>query len=277
MTQAEAHGGGYVPIVFHNICAACDQYSTTQANLEAFLTWLQPRSATGTTVKTVSQVIGGAVKPLDTTAPASTITCNTVVCAGTYYNAPVSVALAATDAGSGVAAIRYTTDGTNPTTASTAYTAPISVAATTTLKFSAWDYAGNQEAVKTQLVQVDTVAPTSSIACNGAACHAAPYAAPTSVTLSSVDAGGSGIASIRYTTNGTDPTVSSAIYSAPLALGGHDHRQVPRLRRCGQRGSDQDAGCQRRHQCAGLFHRMQRRSVRHRLAQRTGADLARRE
>src|SRR5262249_1744196 len=52
VTQAELGGGGWVQIVFHHICDACDQYSITQPTLQAFLDWLQPRAASGTVVKT---------------------------------------------------------------------------------------------------------------------------------------------------------------------------------------------------------------------------------
>src|SRR5207244_5341 len=52
----------------------------------------------------------------DATAPVSTATCGGVACsAGWYTTSPVSVALAATDGGSGLDVIRFTTDGTTPT------------------------------------------------------------------------------------------------------------------------------------------------------------------
>ena len=54
---------------------------------------------------------------------------------GTYYSAQ-SVSLASTNTD---AKIYYTTDGTAPTSASTLYTAPIAVAATTTIKAIAYD------------------------------------------------------------------------------------------------------------------------------------------
>ena len=154
VTQAENNGGGYVPIVFHNICNACDTYSTTQATLQSFIDWLKVRGP-NTTVQTVHQVMTGALKPLDTTPATSTIACNGAACTTNYYNTAVSVALAAADTESGVASIHYTTDGvTDPTnTPGTLYTAPISVSATTTIKYRAYDYAGNAEAVQTQLVK----------------------------------------------------------------------------------------------------------------------------
>jgi peptidoglycan/xylan/chitin deacetylase (PgdA/CDA1 family) len=63
VTAAEQHGGGWVQLVFHHICASCDAYSITAANFQALLDWLQPRAANGTTVETTAQVIGGPVNP----------------------------------------------------------------------------------------------------------------------------------------------------------------------------------------------------------------------
>jgi peptidoglycan/xylan/chitin deacetylase (PgdA/CDA1 family) len=55
VTRAEAHGGGWVPIVFHHICDGCDPegYSTSPSVLSAFLAWLAPRSSVGTYVRTM--------------------------------------------------------------------------------------------------------------------------------------------------------------------------------------------------------------------------------
>ncbi|MDP9204063.1 MAG: chitobiase/beta-hexosaminidase C-terminal domain-containing protein, partial [Gemmatimonadota bacterium] len=127
------------------------------------------------------------------------------------------VSLSASDTGSGVAAIRYTTNGSDPTASSTLYSGPFSVSATTTVKFRAWDVAGNVEATKTQLIRIDSTAPTSSIACNSVVCSGNWYSASVSVSLLATDLG-SGVATIRYTTNGTDPTVSSTLYTGPITV-----------------------------------------------------------
>ena len=63
VTQAEQNGGGWVQIVFHQICDGCGIYGVTADELSQFLDWLAPRAADGTTTATVSQVIGGGVKP----------------------------------------------------------------------------------------------------------------------------------------------------------------------------------------------------------------------
>jgi peptidoglycan/xylan/chitin deacetylase (PgdA/CDA1 family) len=213
VTRAESTGGGWVTFVFHNFCDGCDPsgYSTSPAILSAFMDWLAPRAATGTYVRTVRDVVS------DATAPASSIACNGAVCSSSAYAPPVSVSLSATDAGSGVAAIRYTTDGSTPSATSSLYTAPFSVSTTTTVKYRAWDVDGNVEATESQLIQMDTTPPTSSIACNGAACSSSVYAAPVSVSLSATDAG-SGVAAIRYTTDGSTPTASSSLYTAPFSV-----------------------------------------------------------
>jgi hypothetical protein len=116
--------------------------------------------------------------------------------------------------GSGCAATYYATDGSEPTTGSTRYTAPIAVSATTPLKFFSVDGAGNAEAVKTEQYTFDTSAPTVSASPRGGT-----YGSAQTVSLSCDDAGGTGCAAIRYTTDGSAPTVSSPVYSAPLVVG----------------------------------------------------------
>jgi peptidoglycan/xylan/chitin deacetylase (PgdA/CDA1 family) len=220
VTSAEATGG-WITFVFHHICNGCDSYAVTPSDLQTFLDWLRPRSADGTVVKTVREVVGGSVQPPptvdDQTAPTSSITCNGGACSNSYAN-PVSVSLSASDSGTGVSVIRYTTDGSDPTAFSPVYSAPFAVNSTTTVKYRAWDNAGNIEATKSALVSVDAVAPISSIACNGAACSSSTYSGSVSVTLAATDTGGSGVAAIRYTTDGSDPTETSTLYSGAFTV-----------------------------------------------------------
>jgi peptidoglycan/xylan/chitin deacetylase (PgdA/CDA1 family) len=61
--SAEQNGSGWVQVVIHNVCNGCNSDAMSPATLSSFLDWLQPRAANGTVVKTVQQVIGGAVKP----------------------------------------------------------------------------------------------------------------------------------------------------------------------------------------------------------------------
>src|SRR5207237_7193891 len=73
-------------------------------------------------------------------APSSTRKSNGATCSsGWYASTPVSVSLAATDSGSGVDRILYSTDGSAP---SLVYSGPIQVATTSTVKFAAVDKVG---------------------------------------------------------------------------------------------------------------------------------------
>ncbi|WP_433229417.1 polysaccharide deacetylase family protein [Actinomadura formosensis] len=64
VTQAETHGGGWVQLVIHHVCNGCENtYAISPSTLSSFLDWLAPRSANGTQVKTVDQVIGGSLQP----------------------------------------------------------------------------------------------------------------------------------------------------------------------------------------------------------------------
>jgi peptidoglycan/xylan/chitin deacetylase (PgdA/CDA1 family) len=159
VTQAEANGGGWVILLIHSVCDACDNESVRLDQLTAFMDWLQPRAATtGTVVQTVGQVMSGVGAPppvADTTPPVTGITCNGTACAKNGYRSAVTVTLSATDAGSGVASTRYTTDGSTPTaTNGSTYTGPFTVSATTTVTFYSTDNAGNPEAVKSQQIKI---------------------------------------------------------------------------------------------------------------------------
>jgi peptidoglycan/xylan/chitin deacetylase (PgdA/CDA1 family) len=160
---------------------------------------------------------------IDTVAPSTTITCKGAPCTTGFYSSAVGVTLTATDnaGGSGIGATYYTTDGTDPSpTNGAAYLGIFSVTTTTTLKFRSIDNAGNAEAVNTTLIQIDTVAPTTSISCNGTQCAAGFYHAAVSVALAAVDnAAGSGVAATYYTTDGTDPsTTNGTAYSTPFSV-----------------------------------------------------------
>ena len=61
VTQAENNGGGWVPLVFHQVCSGsgCSQYSVTAATLDAFVVWLKARETNSTYIRTVHQVMSG--------------------------------------------------------------------------------------------------------------------------------------------------------------------------------------------------------------------------
>jgi peptidoglycan/xylan/chitin deacetylase (PgdA/CDA1 family) len=64
----------------------------------------------------------------------------------------------------------------------------------------------------------DTTAPVTAITCNATSCANSWYRAGVTVALSAADAG-SGVASTRYTLDGTDPTLSNGItYTGPFTV-----------------------------------------------------------
>ena len=90
---------------------------------------------------------------IDTVAPSSMIRCNGTTCTASFYVAAVSVTLTASDVGgSGVSQIVYTTDGSDPSQSNgTAYSNPFTLSSTTTVKYRAYDNAGNAEPINSAL------------------------------------------------------------------------------------------------------------------------------
>jgi hypothetical protein len=196
----------------------------TPSDFDSLLDWLQARELTGTRVETMEEVMTGQASQ-DTTPPVTQIKCNNAACQSGFYNQNVSVTLNATDSGgSGLKEIRYTTDGSNPTTLSPKYTGAITVSSTTTIKYRAWDNAGNAEATKQQSISIDKVLPSASaIQCNGTSCQSGFYKANVQATFSGSDSGGSTLNGIRYTTDNATPSGSSPLYvpgtSSPVSVG----------------------------------------------------------
>ena len=108
------------------------------------------------------------------------------------------------------ATIYYTTNGTAPTTASTKYTAAISVAASETIEAIAvaTGYTNSGVASAKYTIETPAATPTFSVA-------AGTYAAKQTVTIADATAG----AAIYYTTNGATPTTASTKYTAAISVG----------------------------------------------------------
>jgi hypothetical protein len=127
---------------------------------------------------------------------------------GTYTSAQ-SVNIS--DATSG-ATIYYTTNGSTPTTSSTAYTGSITVSSTETLEAIAVVTGDTNSAVASAAYTITPPPPTVSTPTFSPAAGA--YASAQSVTISDATSG----ATIYYTTNGTTPTASSSRYTGPIAV-----------------------------------------------------------
>jgi alpha-tubulin suppressor-like RCC1 family protein len=108
------------------------------------------------------------------------------------------------------AQIRYTTDGTTPTSSSTLYPgSAISVATSTVLKAVAFktDWSPSDVTSKTYTMNFGTLDAPAADQATGS------YTNAITVALSAMSG-----ATIRYTTNGSTPTGSSTIYTAPLTF-----------------------------------------------------------
>jgi hypothetical protein len=153
---------------------------------------------------------------VDTTPPSSSITCDGAACAGAWYGKPVSVVLSATDSGSGVALIRYTLDGSEPSTSNGRdYEGPLVVPSATLLRYRAYDKAGNAEAPHQQGLNIDPVPPTVALVSPG------PDATvPAGVTLSASAADNVAVDRVEFLVDGAlVGTAKSAPYNVQHAFG----------------------------------------------------------
>lgn len=127
--------------------------------------------------------------------------------AGTYTSAQTITITCATSG----AEIRYTTDGTEPTATSALYSSAITVSSTTTLKAKAFKSGMNSS---TTVTAVYTIGNTQTVAIPVFSPAGGTYSSAQTVTITCATSG----AEIRYTTDGTEPTTSSALYSSPITV-----------------------------------------------------------
>jgi hypothetical protein len=124
---------------------------------------------------------------------------------GNYTSAQI-VSISCTTSG---ATIRYTTNGSEPTESSAQYTGPVNVSATTTLKAKGYKSGWTPSATASATY---TISPTQTVATPTFSPPGGTYDTAQSVSISCATAG----AMIRYTTNGNEPTESSAQYTGPI-------------------------------------------------------------
>lgn len=123
--------------------------------------------------------------------------------AGGTYTTSKSVTLGCSTTG---ATIRYTTDGTDPTGSSTAYSSAITVDASKTIKAKAFKAGLTASDVASATYTIKCATPTFSVA-GGTKNN------DVNVTLSTTFG-----TSIYYTTDGTPPTTNSTLYSSAITV-----------------------------------------------------------
>ena len=124
------------------------------------------------------------------------------------YGSTQSVTISTTTGG---ASIRYTTNGTTPSsTVGTVYSSAVSISATATLEAIAYETGLTNSSVTTGVYTINNTCATPTFNPT-----AGTYTTSTSVTISTTTGG----ASIRYTTNGTTPSSTvGTVYSSPVSI-----------------------------------------------------------
>jgi hypothetical protein len=105
--------------------------------------------------------------------------------------------------------IYYTTDGSVPTTSSTPYSGPVTVASNKTIKAIAVLSGFTNSPVATAAYAINSVLPTPTFSV-----AAGTYTSAQTVTIRDTTA----TATIYFTTSGMTPTTSSAIYTRPITV-----------------------------------------------------------
>jgi hypothetical protein len=126
--------------------------------------------------------------------------------AGTYTSAQRATISSATPSST----IYYTTNGTTPTTSSAVYAGPITVSATETIEAIAVASGYSNSGVATAAYTISLAQTATPIFSPGTG----TYTSTQTVTIGSATP----LSTIYYTTNGTTPTTSSAVYSGPITV-----------------------------------------------------------
>jgi hypothetical protein len=128
---------------------------------------------------------------------------------GGIYNLAQDVAITTSTQG---AEIRYTTDGSEPVATSSLYTQPIhlSLGHITTFKAKAFKTNWQPSSVATAHYDINRIVATPTFSPPGGFHDS--YQLSVSISCSTPGA------TIRYTTNGSDPTTNSTLYSTPISM-----------------------------------------------------------
>jgi len=167
-------------------------------------TYSAPISVSGDGTHTIAYAALDVAGNRETTKTATVKVDNTAPVTGnnapaSWVNAPVDVTLTPVDPMAGISSVVYTLNGSGSAT----YSGPIHVSAegTNTLLYRAIDTNGNSEATKTATIKIDTTAPAISTDATSTWSKG-----PVTAHLTTTD-GGSGVASVLYSTNGSAPSL----------------------------------------------------------------------
>lgn len=222
VTNAQQSGGGWLQLVFHDICDACDFYGMPAGVLGPFLDWLAAQRASGgLTVMTAAQVMRGGTTPppppADTTPPVVALT---APADGATVSAPTTLTADATDAG-GVARVEFLVNGTVVDTDTSApYSAtwdPATVSGTSaTVTARAVDAAGNATTSVSRSVTIQHAPPADTIPPSVALTAPASGARVSGiVTLAANASDAGGVTRVEFAVNGAVvATDTTAPYSA---------------------------------------------------------------
>jgi hypothetical protein len=127
------------------------------------------------------------------------------------YTAAQTVAIATTTPG---ATIYYTVDGSTPTTSSTVYTAPVAVSSTQIIQAIATATSYGESALTSAAYTIIPRLVAAAVATPTFTPPAGSYTAAQTVAIATTTPG----ATIYYTVDGSPPTTSSTVYTAPVAV-----------------------------------------------------------
>src|SRR3989441_1237265 len=135
----------------------------------------------------------------DITPPVTTYSASGTGGGSNWYTSAVTVTLSATDDSSGVAVIHFRTDGG----AWQSYAGPFTFQAdgSHAIDYYATDYSGNNEALRSVTVKIDSATPSSSVQLAGTLAGDGSYISSVDVTVTSTDAT-SGVQSTQYRVDG---------------------------------------------------------------------------
>lgn len=152
---------------------------------------------------------GGQFDDLVVTGPGGLVAAPGFDPGGGTYSSGQSVTITSATSG---ASIRYTTDGSNPTSSSgTVYAAPVSISATTTLKAIAYKSGMTDSSVTSATYTITG----GQVAAPQLSPGAGVYGSTQDVTITTATSG----ATIRYTTDGSTPSSSSGtVYSSAVSI-----------------------------------------------------------